>query len=175
MGRGLYGFSLAPVDSPCEGLKGKVKQLRSGKVAGFGKRARAMGHSQATQKRPSGHMRPAGSAKASRKAQPEPPALFSYTLRALRKSSLEGIINKIPAAEMQSYTDGSKDDRNSCGSSIFVKALIVLIISKLGIRTFVLFFRSELIAIDEALRIIKTVTSSDEIWIIFDSRVLSTP
>ncbi|GFX45043.1 putative RNA-directed DNA polymerase from transposon BS [Trichonephila clavipes] len=31
-------------------------------------------------------------------------------------------------------------------------------------------FRSELIAIDEALRIIKTITSPDEIWILCDSR-----
>ncbi|GFS49875.1 metabotropic glutamate receptor 8 [Trichonephila clavipes] len=31
-------------------------------------------------------------------------------------------------------------------------------------------FRSELIAIDEALRIIKTMTSPDEIWILCDSR-----
>ncbi|GFU93575.1 hypothetical protein TNCV_3611241 [Trichonephila clavipes] len=30
--------------------------------------------------------------------------------------------------------------------------------------------RSELIAIDEALRIIKTMTSPDEIWILCDSR-----
>ncbi|GFV28323.1 hypothetical protein TNCV_858391, partial [Trichonephila clavipes] len=39
-----------------------------------------------------------------------------------------------------------------------------------GIRTLFLFFRSELIAIDEALRIIKTMTSPDEIWILCDSR-----
>ncbi|GFU46838.1 uncharacterized protein TNCV_2497001 [Trichonephila clavipes] len=32
---------------------------------------------------------------------------------------------------------------------------------------------SELIAIDEALRIIKTMTSPDEIWILCDSEVLS--
>ncbi|GFX46670.1 putative RNA-directed DNA polymerase from transposon BS [Trichonephila clavipes] len=51
----------------------------------------------------------------------------------LRQLALE-IINKIPAAAMQIYTDGSKDDRNS------------------------------------SLRIIKTVTSSDEIWILCDSR-----
>ncbi|GFV20817.1 RNase H domain-containing protein [Trichonephila clavipes] len=76
---------------------------------------------------------------------------------------------------MQIYTDGSKDEQNSCGSGIFIKALIVLIISKLGIRTFVLFFRSELIAIDEALRIIKTMTSPDEIWILCDSQRYPTP
>ncbi|GFU64417.1 hypothetical protein TNCV_3947841 [Trichonephila clavipes] len=32
------------------------------------------------------------------------------------------------------------------------------------------YFLSELIAIDEALRIIKTMTSPDEIWILCDSR-----
>ncbi|GFU70865.1 hypothetical protein TNCV_1005451 [Trichonephila clavipes] len=67
---------------------------------------------------------------------------------------------------MQIYTDGSKDEQKLAVASL----LIVLIISKLGIRTFVLFFRSELIAIDEALRIIKTMTSPDEIWILCDSR-----
>ncbi|GFW40670.1 putative RNA-directed DNA polymerase from transposon BS [Trichonephila clavipes] len=39
----------------------------------------------------------------------------------LRQLTLE-IINKIPAAAMQIYTDGSKDDRNSRGSGIFIKA-----------------------------------------------------
>ncbi|GFW29039.1 putative RNA-directed DNA polymerase from transposon BS [Trichonephila clavipes] len=39
----------------------------------------------------------------------------------LRQLALE-IINKIPANAMQIYTDGSKDDRNSCGSGIFIKA-----------------------------------------------------
>ncbi|GFW56538.1 hypothetical protein TNCV_1862481 [Trichonephila clavipes] len=34
--------------------------------------------------------------------------------------SLE-IINKIPATAMQIYTDGSKDEQNSCGSGIFIK------------------------------------------------------
>ncbi|GFV94007.1 putative RNA-directed DNA polymerase from transposon BS [Trichonephila clavipes] len=39
----------------------------------------------------------------------------------LRQLALE-IINKIPATAMQIYTDGSKDDQNSCGSGIFIKA-----------------------------------------------------
>ncbi|GFS83662.1 putative RNA-directed DNA polymerase from transposon BS [Trichonephila clavipes] len=60
----------------------------------------------------------------------------------LRQLALE-IINKIPATAMQIYTDGSKDEQNSY---------------------------PELIAIDEALRIIKMVTSPDEIWILCDSR-----
>ncbi|GFV82324.1 putative RNA-directed DNA polymerase from transposon BS [Trichonephila clavipes] len=53
----------------------------------------------------------------------DPPEYF-------RQLALE-IINKIPATAMQIYTDGSKDEQNSCGSGIFIKALIVLIISKL--------------------------------------------
>ncbi|GFW96756.1 uncharacterized protein TNCV_2848121 [Trichonephila clavipes] len=39
----------------------------------------------------------------------------------LRQLALE-IINKIPATAMQIYTDGSKDEQNSCGSGIFIKA-----------------------------------------------------
>ncbi|GFW75426.1 putative RNA-directed DNA polymerase from transposon BS [Trichonephila clavipes] len=61
----------------------------------------------------------------------------------LRQLALE-IINKIPATAMQIYTD------------------------EFGL--FCSVFRSELIAIDEALRIIKTMTSPDEIWILCDSR-----
>ncbi|GFY26915.1 uncharacterized protein TNCV_930561 [Trichonephila clavipes] len=37
----------------------------------------------------------------------------------LRQLALE-IINKIPATAMQIYTDGSKDEQNSCGSGIFI-------------------------------------------------------
>ncbi|GFW83076.1 hypothetical protein TNCV_4605031 [Trichonephila clavipes] len=39
----------------------------------------------------------------------------------LRQLALE-IINKIPATAMQIYTDGSKDEQNSWGSGIFIKA-----------------------------------------------------
>ncbi|GFS89532.1 putative RNA-directed DNA polymerase from transposon BS [Trichonephila clavipes] len=87
----------------------------------------------------------------------------------LRQLALE-IINKIPAAAMQIYTDGSKDDRNSCGSGIFIKAPNCSHNIKIRNPDFCSVFRSELIAIDEALRIIKMVTSSDEIWILCDSR-----
>ncbi|GFT68858.1 RNase H domain-containing protein [Trichonephila clavipes] len=87
----------------------------------------------------------------------------------LRQLALE-IINKIPAAAMQIFTDGSKDDRNSCGSGIFIKAPNCYHNIKIRNPGFCSVFRSELIAIDEALRIIKTVTSSDEIWILCDSR-----
>ncbi|GFU67850.1 RNase H domain-containing protein [Trichonephila clavipes] len=87
----------------------------------------------------------------------------------LRQLALE-IINKIPATAIQIYTDGSKDEQNSCGSGIFIKAPNCSHNIKIRNSTFVLFFRSELIAIDEALRIIKTMTSPDEIWILCDSR-----
>ncbi|GFX74919.1 putative RNA-directed DNA polymerase from transposon BS [Trichonephila clavipes] len=87
----------------------------------------------------------------------------------LRHLALE-IINKIPAAAMQIYTDASKDDRNSCGSGIFIKAPNCSHTIKITNPDFCSVFRSELIAIDEALRIFKTVTSSDEIWILCDSR-----
>ncbi|GFY22001.1 RNase H domain-containing protein [Trichonephila clavipes] len=87
----------------------------------------------------------------------------------LRQLALE-IINKIPAAAMQIYTDGNKDDRNSCGSGIFIKAPNCFHNIKIGNTEFCSGFRSELIAIDEALRIIKKVISSEEIWILCDSR-----
>ncbi|GFT86484.1 putative RNA-directed DNA polymerase from transposon BS [Trichonephila clavipes] len=85
----------------------------------------------------------------------------------LRQLALE-IINKIPATAI--YADGSKDDQNSCGSGIFIKAPNCSHNIKIRNPDFCSVFRSELIAIDEALRIIKTVTSPDEIWILCDSR-----
>ncbi|GFW20879.1 RNase H domain-containing protein [Trichonephila clavipes] len=87
----------------------------------------------------------------------------------LRQLALE-IINKIPATAMQIYTDGSKDEQNSCGSGIFIKAPNCSHNIKIRNSDFCSVFRSELIAIDEALRIIKTMTSPDEIWILCDSR-----
>ncbi|GFX86336.1 putative RNA-directed DNA polymerase from transposon BS [Trichonephila clavipes] len=80
------------------------------------------------------------------------------------------IINKIPATAMQIYTDGSKDEQNSCGSGIFINAPNCSHNIKIRNSDFCSVFRSELIAIDEALRIIKTMTSPDEIWILCDSR-----
>ncbi|GFT71976.1 RNase H domain-containing protein [Trichonephila clavipes] len=71
---------------------------------------------------------------------------------------------------MQIYTDGSKDEQNSCGSGIFIKAPNCSHNIKIRNSDFCSVFRSELIAIDEALRIIKTMTSPDEIWILCDSR-----
>ncbi|GFT86654.1 RNase H domain-containing protein [Trichonephila clavipes] len=90
----------------------------------------------------------------------------------LRQLALE-IINKIPATAMQIYTDGSKDEQNSCGSGIFIKAPNCSHNIKIRNSDFCSVFRSELIAIDEALRIIKAMTSPDEIWILCDSEVLS--
>ncbi|GFV12562.1 RNase H domain-containing protein [Trichonephila clavipes] len=87
----------------------------------------------------------------------------------LRQLALE-IINKIPATAMQIYTDGSKDEQNSCSSGIFIKAPNCSHNIKIRNSDFCSVFRSELIAIDEALRIIKTMTSPDEIWILCDSR-----
>ncbi|GFW87708.1 RNase H domain-containing protein [Trichonephila clavipes] len=66
----------------------------------------------------------------------------------LRQLALE-IINKIPATAMQIYTDGSKDEQNSCGSGMFIKAPNCS--HNIKIRNFCSVFRSELIAIDEAL------------------------
>ncbi|GFV88674.1 RNase H domain-containing protein [Trichonephila clavipes] len=68
----------------------------------------------------------------------------------LRQLALE-IINKIPATAMQIYTDGSKDEQNSCGSGIFIKAPNCSHNIKIRNSDFCSVFRSELIAIDEDL------------------------
>ncbi|GFW03907.1 putative RNA-directed DNA polymerase from transposon BS [Trichonephila clavipes] len=62
----------------------------------------------------------------------------------LRQLALE-IINKIPAAAMQIYTDGSKEDQNSCGSGIFIKAPNCSHNIKIRNPDFCSVFRSELI------------------------------
>ncbi|GFY16423.1 RNase H domain-containing protein [Trichonephila clavipes] len=77
-------------------------------------------------------------------------------------------LTNFSSTAMQIYTDGSKDDLNSCGSDIFIKAPNCSHNIKIRNPDFCSVFRSELIAIDEALRIIKTVTSPDEIWILCD-------
>lgn len=87
----------------------------------------------------------------------------------LHQLALE-IINRIPATDILIYTDGSKDDRGSCGSGIFIKAPDFS--RKLTIKNpdFCSVFRSELIAIEEALNAIGSITSSANIWILSDSR-----
>ncbi|GFW65967.1 RNase H domain-containing protein [Trichonephila clavipes] len=57
--------------------------------------------------------------------------------------------------------------RHSCPTDL---VLFEADIMPLDLRRKLLLSKSELIAIDEALRIIKTMTSPDEIWILCDSR-----
>ncbi|GFW28317.1 RNase H domain-containing protein [Trichonephila clavipes] len=67
-------------------------------------------------------------------------------------------------------TESLKNEMPSQTSLLFLKAPNCSHNIKIRNSDFCSVFRSELIAIDEAFRIIKTITSPDEIWILCDSR-----
>ncbi|UYV69029.1 hypothetical protein LAZ67_6002109 [Cordylochernes scorpioides] len=86
----------------------------------------------------------------------------------LKQLSLE-IINNIPKNAITIYTDGSRDELGHTGSGCLIKATNG--IEKMNRRNpdFCSVFRSELIAIYEALKSIRN-TNYQDIWILTDSR-----
>ncbi|UYV85180.1 hypothetical protein LAZ67_X004830 [Cordylochernes scorpioides] len=86
----------------------------------------------------------------------------------LKQLSLE-IINNIPKNAITIYTDGSRDELGHTGSGCLIKTTNG--IEKMNRRNpdFCSVFRSELIAIYEALKSIKN-TNYQDIWILTDSR-----
>ncbi|UYV81538.1 hypothetical protein LAZ67_20001475 [Cordylochernes scorpioides] len=86
----------------------------------------------------------------------------------LKQLSLE-IINNIPKNAITIYTDGSRDELGHTGSGCLIKTTNG--IEKMNRRNpdFCSVFRSELIAIYEALKSIRT-TNYQDIWILTDSR-----
>ncbi|UYV73432.1 hypothetical protein LAZ67_10003172 [Cordylochernes scorpioides] len=86
----------------------------------------------------------------------------------LKQLSLE-IINNIPKNAITIYTDGSRDELGHTGSGCLIKTTNG--IEKMNRRNpdFCSVFRSELIAIYEALKSIRN-TNHQDIWILTDSR-----
>ncbi|UYV77588.1 hypothetical protein LAZ67_15001636 [Cordylochernes scorpioides] len=86
----------------------------------------------------------------------------------LKQLSLE-IINNIPKNAITIYTDGSRDELGHTGSGCLIKTTNS--IEKMNRRNpdFCSVFRSELIAIYEALKSIRN-TNYQDIWILTDSR-----
>ncbi|UYV74764.1 hypothetical protein LAZ67_12000855 [Cordylochernes scorpioides] len=86
----------------------------------------------------------------------------------LKQLSLE-IINNIPKNAITTYTDGSRDELGNTGSGCLIKTTNG--IEKMNRRNpdFCSVFRSELIAIYEALKSIRN-TNYQNIWILTDSR-----
>ncbi|UYV62000.1 hypothetical protein LAZ67_1007399 [Cordylochernes scorpioides] len=86
----------------------------------------------------------------------------------LKQLSLE-IINNIPKNAITIYTDGSRDELGHTGSGCLIKTTNG--IEKMNRRNpdFCSVFRSELIAIYEALKSIRN-TNYQDIWILTDSR-----
>lgn len=85
----------------------------------------------------------------------------------LRQLALE-TIHKIPCDALQIYTDGSKGDGDISGSGVFVKGRNDI---KICVRNpnFCSVFRSELIAIEEALKFCTSENVRSDIWILSDS------
>ncbi|GFW69662.1 putative RNA-directed DNA polymerase from transposon BS [Trichonephila clavipes] len=84
----------------------------------------------------------------------------------LKQLALERI-GGIPIESVQVYTDGSTDDYYQSGSEIYIKSQDhILRIQKRNSSV----FRSELIAIDEALGSLASLPNGKEIWILSDSR-----
>ncbi|GFX62568.1 uncharacterized protein TNCV_4867311 [Trichonephila clavipes] len=87
----------------------------------------------------------------------------------LKQLALE-IIGDIPIDVVQVYTDGSRDDYYSSGSGIYIKSqdhnLRIQKRNPDGCPV----FRSELIAIDEALGSLASLPMGKENWILSDSR-----
>ncbi|GFW79126.1 probable RNA-directed DNA polymerase from transposon BS [Trichonephila clavipes] len=110
------------------------------------------------------------------------PTLFSFYLLCtesvikrkylpayLKKLALERI-GDIPIDAVQVYTDGSRDDYHRSGSGIYIKSqdhnLRIQRRNPDGCSV----FRSELIAINEALGFLASLPNGKEIWILSDSR-----
>ena len=68
------------------------------------------------------------------------------------------------------YTDGSKNDNDCTGSGIYIKYQDQVVKVQKRNPDFCSVFRSELIAINEGLDLLKSITHKSEIWILSDSR-----
>ncbi|UYV71655.1 hypothetical protein LAZ67_8004009 [Cordylochernes scorpioides] len=96
------------------------------------------------------------------------PKYINKIKKYLKQLSLE-IINNIPKNAITIYTDGSRDELGHTGSGCLIKTTNG--IEKMNRRNpdFCSVFRSELIAIYEALKSIRN-TNYQDIWILTDSR-----
>ncbi|GBM04396.1 hypothetical protein AVEN_35578-1 [Araneus ventricosus] len=87
----------------------------------------------------------------------------------LKQLALETIHNT-PLGAVRIFTDGSKNDNGNTGSGVIIKTSDAITKIKKQNPNFCSVFRSELIAIDEALDHMISNNSSCDIWIFTDSR-----
>ncbi|GFV03881.1 uncharacterized protein TNCV_3173151 [Trichonephila clavipes] len=76
----------------------------------------------------------------------------------------------IPFGAVQVYTDGSRDDYFRSGSGIHIKSQYHILRIQRRNPDSCSVFRSELIAIDEALGSLASLPNGKDIWILSDSR-----
>ncbi|GFV98637.1 uncharacterized protein TNCV_1453231 [Trichonephila clavipes] len=79
-------------------------------------------------------------------------------------------IGDIPIDAVQANTDGSRDDYYRSGSGIYIKSQDHFLRIQRRNPDACSVFRSELIAIDEALGSLTSLPNGKEIWILSDSR-----
>ncbi|PRD35289.1 UNVERIFIED_CONTAM: hypothetical protein NCL1_11981 [Trichonephila clavipes] len=79
-------------------------------------------------------------------------------------------IGGIPINAVQVYTDGSRDDYYRSGSEIYMKSQDHILRIQRRNPDGCSVFRSELIAIDEALGSLASLPTGKEIWTLSDSR-----
>ncbi|GFY10143.1 uncharacterized protein TNCV_360101 [Trichonephila clavipes] len=80
------------------------------------------------------------------------------------------IIGDIPIDAFQVYTDGNRDDNYRSGSAIYIKSQDYILRIQRRNPDGCSVFRSELIAFDEALGSLASLSNGKEIWILSDSR-----
>ncbi|GFX67758.1 RNase H domain-containing protein [Trichonephila clavipes] len=85
----------------------------------------------------------------------------------LRQLALE-VVNDVPSDAILIHTDGSKDESNRTGSGAFIEKLSIQLYRRNPENCSVL--RSELIAIDEGLKLFSNITDTSNIWILTDSQ-----
>ncbi|GFU51243.1 uncharacterized protein TNCV_2755321 [Trichonephila clavipes] len=90
-------------------------------------------------------------------------------LAYLKQLALEKI-GDISIDTVQVYTDGSRDDNYRSGSCIYIKSQNHILRIQKRNPAGCSVFRSELIAIDEALGSLASLPNGKEIWILSDSR-----
>ncbi|GFW82820.1 RNase H domain-containing protein [Trichonephila clavipes] len=86
----------------------------------------------------------------------------------LKQLALERI-GDIPIDAVQVYTDGSRDDNYRSGSGIYIKSQDHILRIQRRNPDGCSVFRSELMAIDEALGSLASLPNGKEIWILSDS------
>ncbi|GBM76604.1 hypothetical protein AVEN_54872-1 [Araneus ventricosus] len=92
------------------------------------------------------------------------------TVPALMKQMALQLINEIPGVDIQSYTDGSKNEENQSRSGIYIKTSREVRKIELRNPDNCSVFRSELLAIEAGFEAILNENNYGAVWILSESR-----